>query len=40
MSFKINTLDAITNEITIDEIKDAYATLLSGNAVGRYLVKF
>lgn len=37
--FKINTLNELTNEITIDEIKDAYSKLLNGEAVGRYLVK-
>ncbi len=37
--FKISSLDNITNEISIDEIKDAYSALLEGKAVGRYLVK-
>lgn len=37
--FKINTLKELTNEITLDEIKDAYTTLLEGKAIGRYLVK-
>ena len=37
--WKINTLDSITNEITLYEIKDAYKLLLSGKAVGRYVVK-
>lgn len=37
--FKIDTLDELTNEISIDEIKDAYEALLAGKAVGRYLVK-
>lgn len=37
--FKIDTLDDLTNEIGLDEIKEAYAALLSGKAVGRYLVK-
>lgn len=37
--WKINTLDSITNEITLYEIKDVYKLLLSGKAVGRYVVK-
>lgn len=37
--WKIDTLDSITNEISLYEIKDAYAHLLSGRAVGRYVVK-
>ncbi|MCP4969191.1 MAG: YhdH/YhfP family quinone oxidoreductase [Arcobacter sp.] len=37
--FKISSLDNITNEISIYEIKDAYSALLEGKAVGRYLVK-
>lgn len=37
--FKVDTLDDLTNEISLDEIKDAYAALLAGKAVGRYLVK-
>ena len=37
--WKINTLDSITNEITLYEIKDAYKLLLSGKAVGRYVVR-
>ena len=37
--FKIDTLNDLTNEISLDEVKDAYAQLLSGKAVGRYLVK-
>jgi len=37
--FKIDTLNALTNEITLDEIKDAYEALLAGKASGRYLVK-
>ena len=37
--FKINSLENITQEITLDEIKDAYSKLLAGEAVGRYLVK-
>lgn len=37
--FKIDTLENLTNEISLDEIKDAYEALLSGKASGRYLVK-
>lgn len=37
--FKINTLDALTTEIGLDEVKEAYEQLLAGKAVGRYLVK-
>ena len=37
--WKIDTLDNITNEISLDEIKDAYELLLAGRAVGRYVVK-
>lgn len=37
--WKIDTLKSITNEISLDEIKEAYEKLLSGKAVGRYLVK-
>ncbi|MFW3441816.1 YhdH/YhfP family quinone oxidoreductase [Aliarcobacter butzleri] len=37
--FKIDSLDNLTNEITLDEIKEAYEALLAGKAVGRYLVK-
>lgn len=37
--WKVDTLDSITNEISIDEIKDAYELLLAGKAVGRYVVK-
>jgi putative YhdH/YhfP family quinone oxidoreductase len=37
--FKINTLDNITNEISLDEVKSAYELLLAGKAVGRYVVK-
>jgi acrylyl-CoA reductase (NADPH) len=37
--WKINTLSSITNEITLNEIKDAYELLLAGKAVGRYVVK-
>ena len=37
--FKIDNLDNLTNEITLDEVKEAYETLLAGKAIGRYLVK-
>ena len=37
--FKIDSLESLTNEISIDEIKEAYSKLLEGKAVGRYLVK-
>jgi len=37
--WKINCLDDITKEISLNEIKEAYEKLLSGKAVGRYLVK-
>lgn len=37
--FKINTLEALTTEITLDRVKEAYEQLLAGKAVGRYLVK-
>jgi putative YhdH/YhfP family quinone oxidoreductase len=37
--FKIDTLDDLTNEITLEEVKEAYEALLAGKAVGRYLVK-
>lgn len=37
--WKIDTLKNITNEITLDEIKEAYKKLLSGKSVGRYVVK-
>jgi putative YhdH/YhfP family quinone oxidoreductase len=37
--WKINSLNTITNEISLDEIKAAYEHLLSGKAVGRYVVK-
>ncbi len=37
--FKIETLESLTNEISLDEIKKAYDALLAGQAVGRYLVK-
>lgn len=37
--FKINALEDLTSEISLNEIKEAYETLLAGKAVGRYLVK-
>ena len=37
--WNVDTLDNITNEISLDEIKDAYELLLAGKAVGRYVVK-
>ena len=37
--FKIDSLENLTNEISIDQIQEAYAQLLEGKAVGRYLVK-
>ncbi len=38
--FKIDFLEKLTQEITLEEIKEAYEKLLSGKAVGRYLLKF
>jgi acrylyl-CoA reductase (NADPH) len=37
--WNVDTLDNITNEISLEEIKDAYELLLAGRAVGRYVVK-
>ncbi|RXJ81513.1 YhdH/YhfP family quinone oxidoreductase [Arcobacter sp. F2176] len=37
--FKIENLAQLTNEISLDEIKNAYDTLLAGKASGRFLVK-
>ncbi|MGB7402558.1 MAG: YhdH/YhfP family quinone oxidoreductase [Arcobacter sp.] len=37
--FKIENLAQLTNEISLDEIKDAYNALLAGKASGRFLVK-
>jgi len=37
--FKIDTLEELTTEISLEEIKTAYEALLAGKAVGRYLVK-
>lgn len=37
--FKIATLDSITNEIGLEDIKDTYTSMLEGKSVGRYVVK-
>jgi len=37
--YKIDSLNDITTEISMNEISEAYKKLLSGKAVGRYLVK-
>jgi putative YhdH/YhfP family quinone oxidoreductase len=37
--FNIHTLQALTQEITLEQIAQAYDALLAGKAVGRYLVK-
>ncbi len=37
--FKIDSLEKLTNEITLDDIKAAYESLIAGKASGRYLVK-
>jgi len=37
--WKINCLDYITKEISLNEIKEVYEKLLSGKGIGRYLVK-
>ena len=37
--WKIADLESLANEISLNEIKDAYRFLLSGKAVGRYVVK-
>ncbi len=37
--FKISTLDKVTNEISLNEIQQAYQQILEAKAVGRYLVK-
>ena len=34
-----HSLNTIINEISLDEVKAAYDHLLSGKAVGRYVVK-
>ena len=38
--FKINTLEKLVNEISLNEIQHAYKEILAAKAVGRYLVKF
>lgn len=38
--FKINTLEKLVNEISLNEIQQAYKEILAAKAVGRYLVKF
>lgn len=38
-AWKIDNLEKITNEISLEEIKDTYELLLAGKAVGRYVVK-
>jgi putative YhdH/YhfP family quinone oxidoreductase len=37
--FKIDTLEALTNEISLEELPTAYKALLDGKSVGRFLVK-
>ena len=37
--FKINTLNELADEISLDEIQQAYQKILQAKAVGRYLVK-
>jgi len=37
--FKIDTLQEITNEIKLEDLPNAYQSLLDGKAVGRYVVK-
>ncbi len=37
--FKIDSLTEITNEISLEDLPEAYQTLIDGKAVGRYLVK-
>ena len=37
--FKIATLDSITSEIGLEDIKTTYALMLEGKSVGRYVVK-
>jgi len=37
--FKIDTLDKITNEISLEDLPSAYQTILDGKVVGRYIVK-
>jgi acrylyl-CoA reductase (NADPH) len=37
--FRVDKLNSITKEITLDEIKDAYKELLNSKTTGRYVVK-
>ena len=37
--YSVKNLNEITNEISLDGIKDAYEKLLNGTAVGRYLLR-
>ena len=37
--FKIDSFTEITNEISLEELPEAYKTLIDGKSVGRYLVK-
>ncbi|WP_201510015.1 YhdH/YhfP family quinone oxidoreductase [Psychrobacter alimentarius] len=37
--FKIATLDSITSEVGLEDIKTTYALMLEGKSVGRYVVK-
>lgn len=37
--YKLENLDSIVREISLDEVPEKYKELLAGNAVGRYLVK-
>ena len=37
--WSVECLENIVNEISLNEIKDAYSKLLEGKAVGRYVVK-
>ena len=38
--FKIDTLEELVNEISLNEIQQSYTEILEAKAVGRYLVKF
>lgn len=37
--FAIETLEELTTELSLDDVKEAYEKLLAGKVVGRYLVK-
>ena len=37
--FNVDVLEDLTTQISLEEIQEAYNNLLSGKAVGRYLVK-